>query len=370
MTGRGRPRSGFGLRLLGAQALVLLAGAATTWVVASLVGPGIFRDHLDRAGVVANSTDVSHVEKAFAAAMLISISIALVTATAAALTVTWYFSRRIQSSVGQVAEAAAQVADGHFATRVRDPGLGREFRILATTSNAMADRLRATDTTRRRMLADLAHEMRTPLATIDAHLEAIEDGVRSADEDTLEVIRLSTHRLRRLAEDVSSVSTAEEGGIAISRRPVVASDLARAAAEATVDRFAAADVVMETDLCTGVRVLGDPDRLGQVLGNLLDNALRHTSPGGTVRLTCRSAGEWVELVVADTGSGIAAAHLGQVFDRFYRADTARDRGRGGSGIGLSIAKALVEAHDGTITASSAGEGQGATFTVRLPAARP
>ena len=117
-------------------------------------------------------------------------------------------------------------------------------------------------------------------------------------------------------------------------------------------------------------VLADPDRLGQVLGNLLDNALRHTPSGGTVRLSCNTTGPWIQYVITDTGSGIAAEHLGHVFDRFYRADTARDRDHGGSGIGLSIAKALVEAHSGAIAAESPGHGRGATFTVRLPAARP
>ena len=283
MTERGRRRSGFGIRLLGAQAMVLLAGAVTTWIVASLVGPGIFRVHLHRAGVMHTSAESAHVERAFAAALLISISIALVAATAAALAVTWYFSRRVQRSIGQVAKAASQLAAGRYGTRVTDPGLGYEFEILAATSNTLADRLRATETTRRRMLSDLAHEMRTPLATIDAHLEAIEDGVRSADHETLEVIRMSTQRLRRLAEDVSSVSRAEEGGLEISLRPILASELARAATETARDRFSAANVTLEALLRSDAYVLADPDRLGQVLGNLLDNALRHTRSGGTVR---------------------------------------------------------------------------------------
>ena len=369
MPQRARRRAGFGLRLLGAQALVLLAGAVTTWVVASWVGPGIFRVHLHRAGVMRAPAESDHIERAFATALLISISIALVAATAAALAVTWYFSRRVQRSIRQVAEAASQVAAGRYDTRVADPGLGYEFEILATTSNTLADRLRATERTRQRMLGDLAHEMRTPLATIDAHVEAIEDGVRSADEETLEVIRSSTRRLRRLAEDVSQVSRAEEGGLDISVRPILAADVARGAADAARDRFSAAGVSLETSLKTDSYVLGDPDRLGQVLGNLLDNALRHTPVGGTVRVECRSARGWVEYAVIDTGHGIAAEHLGHVFDRFFRADTARDRDHGGSGIGLSIAKALVEAQSGTIAAASPGEGHGATFTVRLPAAK-
>jgi signal transduction histidine kinase len=116
-----------------------------------------------------------------------------------------------------------------------------------------------------------------------------------------------------------------------------------------------------------VPVWADPDRIGQVLTNLLDNALRHTPAGGTVTVSCRTVEDQVEYVVADSGDGIAAENLPHVFDRFYRADTARDRGHGGSGIGLSIARALVEAHRGRIAAASAGPGRGSTFTVRLPA---
>lgn len=367
MKGKEGRQSGFGARLLAAQALVLLAGAVTTWIVASILGPDIFRDHIDRAGVAHSSTEASHVESAFTSSLAISISIALIAATLAALAVTWYFSHRIQRSIAQVATAAAHVAAGRYDVRVNDPGLGQEFAILAATSNSLADRLKATETTRRRMLADLAHEMRTPLATVDAHLEAIEDGVRALDDGTLDVIRMSTQRLRRLAEDIAAVSHAEERTRDITREQVAASALALDAAQAANDRFVAADVALETELKTDVEISVDAERIGQVLTNLLDNALQHTPAGGTVRIACSLCGPWVEYVLTDTGDGIPSEHLGQIFNRFYRADSARSRAHGGSGIGLSIAKALVEAHGGEITASSSGHGTGAEFTVRLPA---
>ncbi len=367
MSRRERLGAGFGARLLGAQALVLLAGALTTWIVAAIAGPAIFHDHLSRAGVSHTSSEADHVEQAFTSSLAISLSIAVVAATITALTVTWYFSRRVQHSVAQVADAAAHVAAGKYDSRVNDPGLGREFAVLAATSNTLAERLERTESIRRRMLSDLAHEMRTPLATVDAHLEAVEDGLRTFDDETLDVIRLSTQRLRRLAEDISAMSRAEEGALDIAREPVTAADLARAGAETAADRFAAAGITLETKLHTQAQVLVDPDRIGQVLTNLLDNALRHTAKGGSVRITCSLRGPWVEYAVADTGDGIDPEHLRHVFDRFYRSDTARARAHGGAGIGLSIAKALVEAHDGEITASSPGPGSGSEFTVRLRA---
>jgi len=352
--------------LLVAQALVLIAGALTTWLVASVVGPNIFHDHLEEADVAHSATEAQHVEEAFGSALLISISLALLASVLAALAVSWYFSRRVQRSISSVADAASQIASGRYGARVPDPGLGGEFLTLATTYNRLAERLETTEATRRRMLADLAHEMRTPLATVDAHLEAVEDGLRDLDAGTLAVIRSSTRRLRRLAEDMTAVSRAEEGNLNLSLRAVDAAALVHAAAQGADDQFTAKGVHLRTDLETADRVRVDTDRVGQVLGNLLDNALRHTPSGGTVTMTCRRVDRWVELAIADTGQGVSAEHLPHLFDRFYRADSARDRNHGGSGIGLAIAKALVEAHGGAISAASTGIGQGATFTVRLP----
>ena len=362
-----RVRSRFAARLLLAQALVLIAGVLTTWLVASMVGPSIFHDHLSQAGIGHTAAEARHVEEAFASALLLSISLALLASVVAALAVSWYFSRRVQRSISSVADAASQIAAGQFGARVPDPGLGDEFTTLATTYNQLADRLAATEVTRRKMLADLAHEMRTPLATVDAHLEAVEDGVRELDGDTLGVIRASTRRLRRLAEDMTAVSRAEEGNLDVTLQAVDSAAVAAAAIDNARDLFEAKGVKLETRPGASVPVRVDPERIGQVLGNVLDNALRHTPPGGTVALSCRRSGRWVEYAVTDTGAGVAAEHLPHLFDRFYRVDSARDRSHGGSGIGLSIAKALVEAHGGTISASSPGPGAGSTFTVRLPA---
>lgn len=364
-----RRRPSFAARLLVAQALVLVAGALTTWLVASVVGPTIFSSHFQQVGDTHTATETRHVEKAFASALLLSTSLALLASVVAALAVSWYFSRRVQRSIHNVAEAASQIADGRYDARVPDPGLGGEFASLALTYDRLAEKLESTESTRRSMLADLAHEMRTPLATIEAYLEAVEDGVRDLDEDTLGVIRGSTGRLRRLAEDIAAVSRAEEEGLAVTLRPVAAVGVAEAAVEAARDRYAAKGVHLRTELADAGEVRVDADRFGQVLGNLLDNSLRHTPEGGAVTLTCRRVDHWVEYRVADTGEGVAAEHLPHLFDRFYRADTARDRGHGGSGIGLAIARALVEAHGGGVSVTSAGPGLGATFTVRLPGLR-
>jgi signal transduction histidine kinase len=366
-TGR---RGSLAARLLGAQTLVLLAGAATTWVVASMVAPGTFHTHLQHAGVGHTAAETIHVERAFNDSLLIALGVALVTSVLMALGVTAYFTRRVQRSTAAVAESAVDIASGQYRARVPSPGLGSEFDLLATTINELAERLGDVETTRRRILADLAHEMRTPLASIEAHLEAVEDGVRELDEATLAVLHSDTSRLQRLAEDISAVSQAEEGRLESRPVPTMAGTLLESAAAAARDAFDAKGVALLVDADTVAGpVLVDPQRMAQVLGNLLDNALRHTPPGGSVKLTVGQPDRrWVELNVGDTGEGIDPAHLPHVFERFYRADAARARSRGGSGIGLTISRALVEAHGGRLSASSEGLGAGATFTVRLPVA--
>ena len=242
----------------------------------------------------------------------------------AALAVSWYFSRRVQRSIGNVAAAASQIAAGRYDARVPDPGLGGEFATLALTYNRLAERLEATESTRRRMLADLAHEMRTPLATIDAHLEAVEDGVRNLDDDTLASSAGSTRRLRRLAEDMAAVSRAEEQELDVtlnpSTRPTSPRRQPRSPATGTPPRACACAPSSGTP--DGPR-RRRPDRTGA-------RQPARQRPAAHPRRGLRDAGlppvdHWVEYRVADTGDGMAAEHLPHLFDRFYRVDTARDR---------------------------------------------
>ncbi|MFD6859185.1 sensor histidine kinase [Rhodococcus sp. NPDC060090] len=362
--------SSFGTRLFLALTVVVVGCAASAWLVASALAPGIFHDHLGQAGIDHNSSQAAHVEEAFAWAIVLAWGLAVGIAVLLALAVSWYITRRVQRSLTAVTTSTARIAGGHYDTRVPSPGLGREFDELAVTVNELARRLDATEATRRRMLADLGHEMRTPIATLDSYLEALDDGVRTLDDDTRQVLRGATHRLGRLAQDITAVSRAEEHLTRIRPVPTTTGTLVTTAVDAVRERYESKGVELHSRLDDSVVVIVDPDRLGQVLGNLLDNALRHTPAGGTVTVTSRRANnDRVEITVADTGEGIAADHLDHVFDRFYRADTARDRRHGGSGIGLTITRALVEAHHGRIRADSDGPGHGARFTLDLPIIR-
>jgi two-component system sensor histidine kinase BaeS len=362
-----RPRPGIGVRLLLAQTMVLVAGAVTVWIVAAIVGPPLFREHLHRAGVPAESDEQLHAEEAYTYATAISIGVALAVSALAALVVTWYFSRRLQRSLTEVSSAAAAVADGRYDVRVPPAHLGEDFDALATAFNQMASRLESIESTRRRMFGDLAHEIRTPVSVLEAYIEAVEDGVKTLDRETVAMLRDQTRRLVRFSDEVAALAQAEEGQASIAPTSVAPNTLVATAVATAADRFAAKGVTLRSNVSDDLpRLWADPDRLAQVLGNLLDNSLRHTSRGGWVDVAASAHGSQITITVTDSGDGIAAEHLPHVFDRFYRADTARDRNHGGAGIGLAIAKALVDAHRGRIAVSSAGPGTGTTFIVTLP----
>jgi two-component system sensor histidine kinase BaeS len=360
-------RPGIGVRLLLAQTMVLVAMAATVWIVASVVGPPLFREHLHRAGVAEMSSEQMHAEEAYTYSTAISIGVALAVSALAALVVTWYFSRRVQRSVAEVSLAAGAVADGRYDFRVSPPNLGDDFDSLASAFNQMAARLESVESTRRRLFGDLAHEIRTPVSVLEAYLEALEDRVKTLDRETTTMLRDQTRRLVRFSDDVAALAQAEESHGSITPTSVAPDVLIEAAITAAADRFATKGVSLTSHVdATLPRLWADPQRLGQVLGNLLDNALRHTANGGHVDVTAGTDGSQLTITVTDDGDGLAADHLPHVFERFYRVDAARDRERGGAGIGLAIAKALVEAHHGRIAVSSRGPGTGTTFTITLP----
>jgi two-component system, OmpR family, sensor histidine kinase BaeS len=233
----------------------------------------------------------------------------------------------------------------------------------------MADALEHTEQTRRRLLADHAHELRTPLATLEAYHEGLADGVVEADTDTIATLEDATGRLQRLVEDLSLVSRAEEGQLTYDHRALDLVQLVTTAVEAVAPTERDRGVQLETSVPgpRDVTVMGDRDRLAQALANVLTNALDHTPAGGTVTVTLTSSRREAELRVSDTGTGIAVEHLPHVFERFFRADPSRQRVVG-SGIGLTITRAIVHSHHGSITAHSDGPGHGATFALRLPVA--
>ncbi|RPF21785.1 sensor histidine kinase [Myceligenerans xiligouense] len=360
--------SGFGTRLVLSMALVVLTGGVAAWLVAQAVGPGQFRSHMD-AAEREPGTVTEHAREAFVEAGALTVAAALGASVLVSLVLAVVLSRRVAGSLDGMATVSAQVAAGRFGERVAAPRLGSEFDELAGAINGMAERLGHDEEMRHRLMADVSHELRTPVATISGYLDAIEDGVQDLNPATTQMLRAQAARLTRLAEDLSAVGAAQSGGLPLDLRVVAPAQLVELAARAARPQYAARQVRLFAHVEHGVpAVAADRDRFGQILGNLLENALRHTPRGGEVRLTAQRYRHEVRFVVSDSGEGIPPEHLPYVFERFYRVDAARDRGHGGSGIGLAIVRSLVVAHGGTVTAHSRGAGQGAAFVVGLPPA--
>ncbi|QGU05963.1 sensor histidine kinase [Corynebacterium comes] len=356
------------LRFLAAQVLVVAISLLVAGAVASLVGPPVFHDHMLMTGQPDPSLELFHAEQAYRDANLITLAVALPTALICALIASLWLSRRLRTPLQSLTRAATSVAAGNYRVRVPAGDAGPEVTTLAQAFNTMADRLEHTEDLRRQMLSDLAHEMRTPVSVLSVYLDGLEDGVVDWDLATHTVMAEQLTRLTRLVEDIDDVSRAQENQMDLDVTEEDLSQLLHATAAAAQESYVDKGVGLQVEAATGTaRVVVDPQRFGQVMGNLLTNALRHTPPGGQVTIgAARRGADSVLIKVTDTGDGMTADQLGHIFERFYRGDTARGRDNGGSGIGLTISRALVEAHGGTLTATSSGPGAGSIFTIALP----
>lgn len=363
--GRGAPLAA---RYAASVAVVVGIVVATSAAVAALLGPGVFHAHLVRMEG-ADAQVVFHAEQAFRAATAIALAAGLGASLVAGAVAAWLVGRAFTRSLRPFTRAFARLARGDYAVRVPQRGLGREVDAAAVAVNHMADDLEHVEQARRRVLADLAHEMRTPLATLSGYVEGIEDGVEQADGATLDLMRAQIGRLTRLSQDIAQITRAEEERLALRPRAMDLRDAVRAAGVGAQRAFDQAGVRLEVRCERPLPVVADPDRVGQVLTNLLDNARRYTPRGGRVRLVAERRGAEAQASVCDDGAGIAPEHLPHVFERFYRAEPDRARRGGGSGIGLAVVRALVEAHGGRVWARSDGPGQGTTVGFDLPLAR-
>jgi signal transduction histidine kinase len=282
-----------------------------------------------------------------------------------AAVVTFLLSRRILSPVESLAQAARRVSHGDFSQRVKANSKD-EFGELAIAFNAMAEDLERTERLRRNLVADVAHELRTPLSNIQGHVEAIRDGLLPAEPATFDSIYEEVLLLARLVEDLQELTLAEAGQLTLLRQSADVVEIVRRAAVAAQPPAEARGLTIETDLPSEPAMADvDPERIGQVLRNLLSNATTHTSEGGRIIVSLKDEHDELRVTVADTGAGIPPEDLPYVFERFYRVDRSRVRATGGAGLGLTIAKRLVEAHGGTISVESE-LGKGSRFTFTLP----
>jgi two-component system OmpR family sensor kinase/two-component system sensor histidine kinase BaeS len=276
--------------------------------------------------------------------------------------------RQITRPLISLTHASSRITAGDLGVRVPVQSKD-ELGELGTTFNQMASSLEMQETLRRNLMADIAHELRTPLTGIQGTVEALQDGIFPASAENLTAIHEQVMLLNHLVEDLRTLANAEAGQLALDQLPLDLVDLC----QRRLNAFQPQATTRQIDLMLHVDVMpllicGDEQRLGQVLNNLLDNALRHTPPGGAVQVCLGTRNGAVRLVVTDDGEGIAPGDLPYIFDRFYRADASRSRRTGGSGLGLAIARQLVQAQGGRIWAESppAGHSRGSAFLLELP----
>lgn len=269
--------------------------------------------------------------------------------------------RRTAEPVGDVMEAATRVADGDYSARVEERGPG-EVRQLARAFNIMTERLQEHEAQRRALLADISHELRTPLSVIQGRLEGLLDGVYPRDDSQVAMVLEESRVLARLIEDLRTLAVAEDAGLRLAKTATDLGDLAREVAASFRTQAEVAGVqVRVTAIPDLPTVQVDPERIRQVLNNLIANALRYTPTGGQVEVTCaRQDATRVVVTVRDNGAGISPEDLPRIFERFYKSADSR-----GAGLGLAIAKRLVEAHGGEISAESA-PGTGTSIRLHLP----
>lgn len=381
--------------------LVVLVGVATLFVAVTLIAPDFFGSYMhgmmqgqgggmmDGGSMMGNgngsataplTTTGEALDTAFRASLLRALLLAGVLATLTAIGLSAIVSHQIAQPVRRLAAATRRIGAGHYIERVSMPPADRgdELGELAASFNEMAASLERTERHRLELVGDVAHELRTPISTLEGYLEGLLDGVVTPSAETWAMLHTEAGRLRRLVDDLQDLSRAEARQIPIALKPVAPESIVEAAVGRLGPQFEEKGLTLAVKLPgTGLGpgggslpwVCADADRAVQVLSNLLTNALRYTPAGGRVEITGAREGSYVALRVADTGIGIAPEALPRVFERFYRTDKSRSRAMGGSGIGLTIAKALVEVMGGTLTVQSPGLNQGSTFTFTLPVAR-
>lgn len=358
------------VRLVISHVLVAIIGGLATFAVVRWLAPALFDEslrHVPAGGGIGRGGQGQGLalRDQFAAAVDQALLIGSALGIAAAAIFGVFAARRVIRSLGTVRAATRELARGRYDVPVPAPK-ETELAELAEDVNHLGAELAQTETRRMRLLGEVAHELRTPLTVIDGYVEAMIDGVLPTNPENLSQIGEETRRLRRLSEDLSALSKAEEGRLGLQLSVVDVGAVAAAAAERLRPQAVDAAVKLEVRFPNAESLaLVDADRIAQVVTNLVGNALRATPADGTITVWAHTENNQVLVEVADNGVGLAPESLEKIFERFYRVPSSTAL-QTGSGIGLTIARGIIRAHGGELTADSRGLGKGSTFTVVLP----
>ena len=373
-------RRHLGAKLLLSYLAIIVVGVVVLIIASQFVLPTTFNRHMAGMGMMngmmggqgqglGGPDAMSQLYIDFRANFNEALMYAALAAMVAAVALSIYLSRSVIAPVHAMSLASQRIADGRYDERVQVRGED-ELALLAVRFNQMAGKLDQVESMRRRLIGDVSHELRTPLTAIKGSMEGLMDGVLPATQETFQQIHTEADRLNRLVDDLQELSRVEARAYELEIRPLDVFSLVRTVTKRLASQAELKHVLLDIELAPDLpRVLADEDRAVQVLTNLVGNALQYTPENGKVTIFAKRIDHEVQISVRDTGTGIPPEHLPHIFDRFYRVDKSRSRrAGGGSGIGLTIARALVEAHGGRIWAESAGDGLGSTFTLTLPIA--
>ena len=368
-------RKHFGAKLFLSYLSVIVIGIFVLIVASQSVLPTAFNRHM--AGMMGNNTmmgqngngPMSQLYLDFRASFNEALLYAAVVSIVVAVILSLLFSRGVISPIQAMSLATQRIANGHYEERVQVQGED-ELAQLATRFNHMVEKLNDAESMRRRLIGDVSHELRTPLTAIKGSMEGLIDGVLPATQETYQQIYAEADRLNRLVDDLQELSRVEAHAYLLDIGAVDVASIVRMVTKRLMPQAESKHISLIHELTPDLpRVLADEDRLVQIMINLTGNALQYTPENGKVTLTAKPVNQAMQISVQDTGIGISPDHLPHIFDRFYRVDKSRSRHvGGGSGIGLTIARALVEAQGGRIWAESSGEGHGSTFIFTLPIA--
>jgi signal transduction histidine kinase len=359
-----------GWKLFLSYIVVILVGVVVLFGTAQFHATSAINRHIAIMHTLLGDDPVlsAQLDDSFHTAVNEILTVSTLAALLAAVVVSIFNARRIVDPVRAMMRASQHIADGDYHQRVMVPGED-ELGNLARSFNRMAETLESTEQRRMALIGDVAHELRTPLSSVKGVLEALVDDVLPAEPATFLSMEREVARLQRLVYDLEELSRAEAGQMQLQLQPNSPADLVHAAADRLQPQFEDKGVEMDLDVPSCLpSVTADRNRIIQVLLNLLGNALQYTPSGGHVTVRSWQEGEHLAFAVQDTGIGLASEDIAHVFERFYRVDKSRSRAGGGSGVGLTISKYLVEAQGGRIWAISPGPRQGSTFTFTLPVA--
>lgn len=368
-------RRHLGAKLFFSYLVIIFLGVVVLAIASQFILPAAFSRHMLGMGAMMNSGmmggngngPMPQVFLDFRASFNEALTYAACVAILAALLLSFFFSRSVIAPVHAMSNATQRIAEGRYDERLQVTGED-ELANLASRFNQMAEKLNEVESMRRRLIGDVSHELRTPLTAIKGSMEGLMDGVLPANEETFQQIHAEADRLNRLVDDLQELSRVEARAYQLDIRPLDISSLMRTVTKRLAPQAESRRISLSLELPADVpRILADEDRTIQILTNLVGNALQYTPENGNVTILVRHTNHEVQISVRDTGIGISPEDLPHVFDRFYRVDKSRSRRLGGgSGIGLTIARALVEAQAGRIWAESPGSGRGSTFFFTLP----